>query len=307
MRAFSFLLSLSKDEGPPPVILYRVRRTESTMSKAVLITGASTGIGYACAQTLARRGFITFAGVRTAEDARRLAQVHENVRAIALDVQRSDEIAQAVATIEASGVPLQGVVNNAGIAVAGPLEYLPLEELRRQFDVNVFGALAVTQAALPLLRGTRGRVVFMSSVSGQIAPPFVGAYAASKFALEALADALRMELSDFDVAVSLVQPGNVKTPIWQKGRDRKDELIAGMPPAASVHYATALDALVRVTEREERTGIDPALVADAVLHALTSGRPRARYAVGNPPGWQRRVVALLPERLRDRLIRRSIE
>lgn len=277
------------------------------MSKAVLVTGASSGIGYACARTLAEHGLTVFAGVRTPQDAQRLDAVHENVRAVALDVQRGAEIAEAMRVIEASGSALHGVVNNAGIAVAGPLEYLPPEELRRQFDVNVFGALSVTQAALPLLRRTGGRVVFMSSVSGQIAPPYIGAYAASKFAIEALADALRIELLPFGIAVSVIQPGNVRTPIWKKGRDRTDELIASMPPAAIQHYGYALDALVRATEREERTGIEPAVVADAVLHALPGARPRARYAIGKPPGWQRRLAALLPERFRDRLILRSIE
>ncbi len=277
-----------------------------TNNRSVLVTGASTGIGYATADVLARNGFVVFAGVRNEADLKRLQLVHDNVRPIYLDVRKSNDIADAVRTIEASNIALHGVVNNAGIAVAGPLECLPLEDLRRQFDVNVFGAIAVTQAALPLLRRAHGRVVFMSSVSGQIAPPFLGPYAASKFAVEALADSLRMELAQFDIPVSVIQPGNVKTPIWKKGRDEKDDLVARMPEIARRYYSTVFDALVAVTEREERTGIDPQIVGRAVLEALTTARPRARYAVGSPPAWQRRMAALLPERIRDRLILRTV-
>jgi NAD(P)-dependent dehydrogenase (short-subunit alcohol dehydrogenase family) len=275
-------------------------------SKSVLVTGASTGIGYATADVLARNGFVVFAGVRSEADLERLQLLHENVRAIYLDVQKTNDIAGAVQTIESSGMPLCGVVNNAGIAVAGPLECLPLQDLRRQFEVNVFGAIAVTQAALPLLRLANGRIVFISSVSGQIAPPFLGPYAASKFAIEALADSLRMELAQFDLHVSVIQPGNVKTPIWKKGRDEKEALLSRMPASAQEHYGRVFDALAAVTLREERTGIDPQIVAHAVLKALTEKRPRARYAVGSPAAWQRRMAALLPERIRDRLIMRTV-
>lgn len=277
------------------------------MNSGVLVTGASTGIGYACAQTIANADLIVFAGVRSEADAQRLSEVHGNVRPILLDVTVSEQIAAAADAIRASGVQLRGLVNNAGIAIAGPLEFLPLEDFRKQFETNLFGALAVTQAMLPLLRETPdARIVFMSSVSGQIAPPYVGPYASSKFALEAMADALRMELSQFGIRVSVVQPGNVRTPIWQKGRDAKDDLVARMPQEAATHYADAVDALVRVTQREERTGIDPQIVADAVLRALTARQPKARYPVGGPPAWQRRLASLLPERFRDRLILRTV-
>lgn len=280
--------------------------TESQKS-GVLVTGASTGIGFAAALLLANDGYRVFAGVRNQADARRLESANSNIRALSLDVQNLGEIAQAVQDVSQSGVPLCGLVNNAGIAVAGPLEYLPLEDFRRQFDVNVFGALAVTQAALPLLRETHGRIIFMSSVSGQIAPPFVGAYAASKFALEAIADAMRVELAPSGVGVSIIEPGNVRTPIWEKGRREKDALVARMPAQAVTHYGDAVEKLVRVTEREERTGIEPELVAQSVLHALRSPKPRARYAVGNPPAWQRRFATLLPAHLRDKLVSRSFE
>ena len=279
----------------------------ASMHTAVLVTGASTGIGYACVETLAEAGFIVYAGVRGEDAAQRVCALHGNVRPLLLDVTMREQISAAAESIRADGVPLHAVVNNAGIAVAGPLEYIPIDEFRRQFETNVFGALAVTQAMLPLLRQSgNGRIVFMSSVSGQIAPPFVGPYASSKFALEALADALRMELHRFGMHVSVVQPGNVRTPIWQKGRDAKDALIASMPQEAIAHYGAAVDAIVRVTEHEERTGIEPSIVAQAVLHALSAAKPKARYPVGNPPAWQRRFAALLPERLRDRMILKTI-
>jgi NAD(P)-dependent dehydrogenase (short-subunit alcohol dehydrogenase family) len=277
------------------------------VDKAVLVTGASTGIGYATVQKLARSGFAVFAGVRSQHDAERLNSSHHHVRSVVLDVRHSSEIAQAVRTIAEQHQNLHGVVNNAGIAVAGPLEFIPLGEFRKQFEINVFGALAVTQACLPLLRGARGRVVFISSISGQIAPPFVGPYASSKFALEALADSLRMELAPFHISVSVVQPGNVKTPIWSKGRAAKDEMLSQLPGDAHAHYGSALDGLLRISEHAERTGSEPEVVANAVLDALTSARPRARYPVGNPPGWQRKLAALMPESLRDRLIFKSLK
>ena len=277
------------------------------MQKAVLVTGASTGIGYATVAMLAGHGYRVFAGVRKTEDALRLEERHAHVRAVTLDVRSAEDIARAVEAIDASGFSLAAVVNNAGIAVAGPLEYLPLDEFRKQFDVNVFGALAVTQAVLPLLRSANGRVIFMSSVSGQIAAPYVGPYASSKFAIEALADSLRMELRPFGIRVIVVEPGNVNTPIWSKGRAERDRLMALLPDEAHEHYGKAIDTLVRVTEREERSGIDPAVVARTVLDAIVAKSPRARYPVGAPAGWQRRIAALLPESHRDKLILKNFQ
>jgi len=273
--------------------------------QAVLVTGASTGIGYATAAMLARSGFVVFAGCRKETDAQRMSGVHRGIRPLIVDVRNADQIAEAARAVEASGIPLHGIVNNAGIAVAGPLEYLPVDELRRQFEVNVFGAIAVTQAFLPQLRAARGRIVFVSSVSGTLAPPYLGPYAASKFALEAIADSLRMELAAFGIAVSVVQPGNVKTPIWAKGRAAKDELVARLPTEAQHHYGAAIDALVRVTEREERSGIEADAVAEVILKALTAAKPKARYSVGSPAGWMRRIASLLPETHRDRLIMKN--
>lgn len=275
-------------------------------ARGVLVSGASTGIGFATALRLAET-FRVFAGVRAAGDARKLREARARITPLVLDVCDSTQIAAAVQTIRTSGTPLHGLVNNAGIAVAGPLEYLPLDELRRQFDVNVFGAVALTQAMLPMLRETHGRIVLVSSVSGQIAPPYLGPYAASKFALEALGDALRMELSAFGMHVSVVQPGNVKTPIWQKGRDAAPALVARLPQVAIEHYGAAVAGLAKLTEREERSGVDPDAVAGVIERALHEPHPSARYAVGGPPSWQRKMAALLPERWRDKLILKNFK
>jgi len=275
------------------------------LNNAVLVTGASTGIGYATSALLAREGFTVFAGVRTDADSQRLSAI-PGVAALQLDVTDAEQIRDAAHIVHESGLPLRGVVNNAGIVAPGPLEFLPIDDLRLQFEVNFFGAVAVTQAFLPMLRASKGRLIFMSSVSGQIASPFVGAYSSSKFALESASDALRMELRGSGVGVSVVQPGNVNTPIWEKGRSRKDRLLGRVPPQAHEYYAPALAALVKVSEEAERTGIDPNLVARAVLHALTAKKARPRYAVGAPAGWMRRTFTMLPERLRDRTLMRRM-
>jgi len=275
------------------------------LKEAVLVTGASTGIGYAVSALLAREGFTVFAGVRNPGDSERLSAI-AGIAPLQLDVTDAEQIRDAAHILHESGLTLRGVVNNAGIVVPGPLEFLPIDELRRQFDVNFLGALAVTQAFLPMLRASKGRIVFMSSVSGQIASAFVGAYSSSKFALEAASDALRMELRSSGVGVSVIQPGNVNTPIWRKGRSGKDALLERAPEKARDYYAKHLNALARISEHQERTGIDPDIVARAVLHALTAKKPRARYAVGSPAGWMRRTFTALPEHLRDRILMRRM-
>ena len=275
--------------------------------QGVLVTGCSTGIGNATALFLAQKGYMVFAGVRSDADASALTSAHANITAVRLDVTVGNDIAATAARIRESGVALAGIVNNAAIVVAGPLEYLPQDRLRTIFEVNVFGTLAVTQAMLPLLREAQGRVVFVSSVSGQIAPPYIGPYAMSKFALEAMADAMRMELSAFGVPVCVVQPGNVRTPIWKKGRDARAAMMAAYPPIAIERYGKAIEGLVNVTQREERSGIPAEHVAQCIYRALTDARPKARYPLGVPPGWARKMAALLPERWRDRLILKNFQ
>ncbi len=277
----------------------------ATPTEAIVVTGASTGIGAAAAAELARLGYLVFAGVRSDVDASAVRALHENVRALRLDVTDAAEVAAAADAVAASGLAVRGVVNNAGIAVGGPLEYLPVDELRRQFEVNLFGAVSVTQAFLPLLRPARGRLVFVGSISGRLATPFVAPYSASKFALRAVTDALRVELSPFGLSVSLIEPGSVKTPIWQKGRDGKDRLLSLMGPAAMSVYGRALDAVFAATAHEERTGMPVERVTAEIVHALTARRPKPNYLVGGSAR-AGSILALVPAGLRDRAIKKSM-
>ncbi|MGH7447915.1 MAG: SDR family oxidoreductase [Longimicrobiales bacterium] len=279
---------------------------------AVLVTGASKGIGEACALRLARDGFRVYAGVRREEDGLALLRdAGDAVVPVLLDITEPEQIRAATEHIAAQTGErgLQALVNNAGIAIAGPLEFLPIDELRRQLEVNVIGQLAVTQACLPLLRRARssakgdyrsGRIVFMSSASGRSALPFTGAYAASKFALEAAADSLRIELRPFGLSVALVEPGVIATPIWDTSRQAAERNLERMPPELEEHYGRALTAL---RSRIARTGgLPPGRVADSVSHALTSRHPRTRYVVGRDARVRILMEALLPDSIRDWII-----
>lgn len=272
---------------------------------AVVVTGASTGIGAATVAELARAGFVAFAGVRNDADAAAAERSHPGVRALRLDVTDAASISAAAETVAASGLPLRGLVNNAGVAVGGPLEFLPIDELRRLFEVNLFGTIAVTQAFMPALRRDRGRLVLVGSISGRLAIPFVAPYSASKFALRAFSDALRNELRPFGVAVSLIEPGNVKTPIWAKGRAGKERLLEVLPRQAHELYGRVIDSVFGATERDERDAMPVERVSAVIMHALTARAPRARYLFG---GGARAgsILALLPAALRDRALRRAM-
>ena len=198
----------------------------SNDNRTVLITGASTGIGQACATTLAANGWHVFAGVRREQDADRLStQSPGKITPVIIDVTDAATIQNARAQVESSlgDKGLVGLVNNAGIGLGGPIEFVDLDRLREQFEVNVFGQVRVIQAFAARLRQAKGRMVNMSSISGRIAIPFLGPYAASKFALEAISDALRLELRPHGVHVSVIEPGSIATPIWEKARQRAEQ------------------------------------------------------------------------------------
>lgn len=260
--------------------------------RTVVVTGASKGIGRATALDLLRHGFEVFGTVRTVADAEALRAVsHGRIEPLTLDQTDADHVAGARRALTAAvgDRGLWGLVNNAGAVYAGPLEHLATDDLRAQFEVNVFGVMALTQALLPLLRAARGRVVNVSSVNGRIVTPFSGAYAGSKFALEALSDGLRMELARAraGVRVVVVQPGAVATPIWETSRDRALTLADRFPPEAHAHYPRLVEKL-----REVRTpthAVPAERVAAVVRRALTARRPRTRYQVG----WDARVGVLL--------------
>jgi NAD(P)-dependent dehydrogenase (short-subunit alcohol dehydrogenase family) len=271
-------------------------------SKFVLITGASTGIGRACALYLDHLGWHVFAAVRKSADAHALREQASNcLTPIYLDLTEPDKITDAKEQVaDAVGsAGLSGLVNNAGIARAGPVEFLPLADYRATLEVNLLGAIAVTQALIPLLRLARGRIVNMSSVSGIIATPFMTPYNTSKFALEAFSDALRVELRPWGMHVSVVEPGDIATPIWDKSINDIEESMQRWPQGVNELYGPALDAMRRRAQR--RTGIPPIHVARAVEHALIAPRPKIRYRVGRDAKLVR-LFALLPERLRDWII-----
>jgi NAD(P)-dependent dehydrogenase (short-subunit alcohol dehydrogenase family) len=272
-------------------------------SGIVLITGASSGIGEATAHHLKTLGFDAVGAVRRDEDAERLGAA--DVRTVKLDVTDSESIAAAAADLGTA--PLAGLVNNAGIAVAAPLEFLPVDQLRRQLEINLVGQFAVTQRFLPALRAGRGRIVNVSSIGGRVALPLVGAYAMSKFGLEAMSDSLRRELRAQGVEVIVIEPGGVKTPIWRKGNELAGELQAGMPAEADRLYGSMVEALRAETVKiQNERGIEPGEVAEVIGTALTAQRPRARYLVGRDAKLRARMAAVLPDRVMDRLIARAL-
>jgi NAD(P)-dependent dehydrogenase (short-subunit alcohol dehydrogenase family) len=275
--------------------------------QAVLVTGAGKGIGAAVTERLAGLGMLVFAGVRADADIERWRN-HAGGRVHPLRLEVTDEasIRDAVQELRASlrGAQLLGVVNNAGIAVAGPLEFLPIRELRRQLEVNVIGQIAVTQAVLPLLRESRGRVINVGSIAGRSALPLTGAYAASKFAMEALTDSLRVELMPAGIHVSIIEPGVIATPIWDTSLKLGDQLLQEMPKEAMSYYGRVVDA-VRKRAARGTGGLPPRVVADAVVHALTSAKPKTRYLVGRDARF-RAIFQKLPDRVRDRIIARQL-
>ena len=276
---------------------------------AVVVTGASTGIGEACAFRLDRLGFRVFAGVRREADGSALKRkASERLVPVLIDVTDAASIATAARTVGAAvgGAGLSGLVNNAGIVVVGPLEFLPVSELRRQLEVNVIGQIAVIQAFFPLLRKGHGRIVNMGSLSGKWATPFLGPYSASKFAMEALTDSLRMELRPWGIWVSIIEPGNVATPIWEKTKVVGAAIEAKLPQQAHALYRPDFAAVHKAADKLTGAGIPADVVARAVTHALTSKRPKSRYVVGRDARIRVTLARLLPDRMRDALTVRLV-
>ena len=272
--------------------------------KSVLVTGASTGIGEACALRLDRLGHRVYAGVRSEEHARGLRQRgSDRIVPVFLDVTDQAQIDAAAKQIGGGG-RLDGVVNNAGIGRGGPLEYLPLEVWREQLEVNVLGQVAVTKAVLPFIRAAGGRIVFIGSIGGRVATMLMGPYNASKFAIEAIGESLRSELHPWGIGVSVVEPGAIKTPIWDKARQQADRLERALPEEARTRYARHIAAIRKAIEMQDRQGVSPDKVAAAVERALFSPRPKTRYLVGTDARVQALLVRWLPDRPREAIIRR---
>jgi len=274
----------------------------------VVITGASTGIGEACALLLDQLGFCVFAGVRQEVDAQKLQQKASlRLTPIFLDVTNADAIAFAVETItNATNGTLAGLVNNAGIAIPGPLELLPIAEFEHQMQVNVTGQLAVTQAFLGLLRQGQGRIVNMGSICGVSAVPFLGAYNASKFALEALNDVMRLELRPWGISVSIIQPGTIATPIWEKSLTQADIDKENLSQSAQNLYGQAMNAVRKQVGILATKGISADIVAQAVVHALTAKQPKTRYLVGQDAKIASFLKYILPDKVYDRVVLASM-
>lgn len=272
--------------------------------KTVLITGASTGIGRAAAEHLAARGWRVFAGVRKEADGNALRAANEAIVPIILDVAKPDQIERAAQEIEQvlGGTTLNGLINNAGIAEMGPLGVQPLDTFRWHFDVNVFGLLAVTQAFLPLLgmdegrRGLPGRIINITSVGGKIASPFLGAYTATKHAVESMTDSLRRELVVFGIDAIAIGPGSVKTPIWAKADEK-----AGTGPYDHTRWKDSIASFAKTMMEGGQTGLDPDAVSKMVETALTTRNPKARYAPVPNKLTNFTIASRLPKRMLDRI------
>jgi NAD(P)-dependent dehydrogenase (short-subunit alcohol dehydrogenase family) len=279
---------------------------------SILVTGSSTGIGEACALHFDRLGWQVFAGVRRDQDGDRLrAQAVGRLHPVSIDVTDPASVKQVAKEVETAldGRGLTAVVNNAGVAVGGPVEYVPLDEWRRQLEVNVIGQLAVTQAILPLIRrsGAQGRIVFMGSIGGRISSPLIAPYNASKHAIEAIAESMRHELASTGIRVVVVEPGAVRTPIWDKGQASADDIEAALPADAVERYGAAIADLRRAMTFQARTGVEPAIVAGVVEKAVTSSRPAARYLVGRDAKLMATIARFLPDRTRDAVARRLLQ
>ena len=268
--------------------------------QSVVVTGASSGIGEATVRELVRRGFHVWATVRRAEDEARLAEQHgQRVSVLRCDVTNAEQVAAVGEQVRRRGA-LHGLVNNAGSAIPAPLEFMPLEEFRRQLDINLTGQLAMTQAVLTCLRETRGRVVNIGSIGDRIAGPLLGAYHASKFGLLGLTDTLRAELAPAGISVVLIEPGAIATPIWSTGAAQAERLLAGLPAQAISLYQAQIDRTRADATRMAKNGLPAAAVALVIAKALTTKSPRPRYLVGRDARIVS-VVARLPYRLRYRL------
>lgn len=277
--------------------------------QSVVVTGASTGIGWATAKLLLDKGFRVFGSVRRQADADRLkGEFGANFTPLIFDVTDEPAVLAAARTVRAAldGEKLAGLVNNAGISVAGPVLGLSADKFRQQMEVNVIGPVITTQAFGPLLgadaslKGPPGRVVMISSVSGKSGAPFASAYAASKHAIEGFSESLRRELMLFGIDVIIVAPGPVKTPIWSKGREAADISAYQNSP-----YLPALQKVTAYIGQLEKIGLPPERIAEVVYDALTLPKPKTRYHIA-PDTMRHVLAAVLPRRMMDRIIAKRL-
>lgn len=279
--------------------------TSPESTSLIVITGASTGMGAATARELAARGHTVIAGVRREADGLELESA--NIRPFIVDITRPEQIAELAAFIDADGRPLRALINNAGIAVNAPVEVIPMDEWRRQFDVNFFGHIEVTQALLPALLRSSGRVVMMSSVGGRLAQPTYGAYSGSKFALEAVSDSLRRELAPHGVKVVIVEPGAVRTEMVGRGGVTAKRLTREMRPDQEQRYGGLMHAILAQSDGFLRDGVDATVAAKIIATAATTPRPGTRYTIGRDAAVLTRLARILPDRALDRVLASALK
>lgn len=264
--------------------------------KSVLITGASSGIGLTTANHLAQSGYQVFAGFRSASDG---AKFESGIIPLRLDVTDEESIAAALNTVmESTSGSLNALICNAGIPLAGPLELVNLDRFADVLEVNVLGNVRVTQHFVPLLRSCAGKIVFIGSISGRISLPFQGAYSASKFALESIADALRLELRPWNITVTIIEPGNVTTKIRNKALAAIEANLQELTPQEKKLYKPIYDFAL---QHASKKSAEPMTAARLIERVLGSDKIKPRYLLGNDAGILS-LIARLPTRWRDRII-----
>jgi NAD(P)-dependent dehydrogenase (short-subunit alcohol dehydrogenase family) len=279
-------------------------------SGAVVVTGASTGIGRATALFLDQKGYRVFAGVRKQADAKSLAaDASDQLTPITIDVTKERSIKSAKDKVQrAVGKDgLVGLVNNAGVGDGGPVETMDLDVLRKVLEVNLVGQVAVTQAFLPMIRRATGTIVFIASIGGRIASPFMSPYNTSKFAIEALGESLRQELAPWEIDVVVIEPGSIDTPIWSKGAETIDDQKTSMSATEKRLYRKQLDRMEEVLSETASRGIAPGKVAKVIHTAISSENPKHRYLVGRDAKIAARLKGTLPDRTFKKLIDRQIK
>jgi NAD(P)-dependent dehydrogenase (short-subunit alcohol dehydrogenase family) len=277
--------------------------------KTLLVTGASSGIGRATALRLARHGWRVFAAVRKDTDAKELeAEAKGALETLRIDVADRDSVHAAAGEVETrlEGCGLDGLFNNAGIGLTSPVEHTPPATLRRIFEINLFGQIDVIQAFLPLIRRARGRIINAGSVVDHLTPPFAGALASSKAALASMSGALRLELRPQGIHVCVIEPGSINTPAVEKMLGGVEETIAALPPEAAKLYAESMRRMAQTFARNEHAGSPPEVVAEVVERALSDRHPKTRYAAGKDSLKLTMLARLLPEKLLDIAILKTL-
>jgi NAD(P)-dependent dehydrogenase (short-subunit alcohol dehydrogenase family) len=263
----------------------------------IVVTGASTGMGAATARELARRGFHVLAGVRRERDADAIRAT--GIEPVIIDITEPEQVAALAERV--GGEPLHALINNAGIQVNAPVEAMPMAQWRRVFEVNLFGHIAVTQALLPSLLRSQGRIINISSIGGKLAMPTYGAYAGAKFALEAVSDSLRREVTPLGVHVVVIEPGGVRTEMAARGVATANQLAAGMTPEQNERYGGLVHAINKLMTTGTESGLTADAAARVIARAVTARRPRTRYPVGRDAALLTRLARILPDRTLDRV------